>query len=420
MEIDLTMPQTEFFTSDASYVAAVAGFGSGKTRAAWTRCLATKMMYPRIDLAYLAPTYALIRDIFYPYVTETLVDMRMDPKRDFTINKGENVVHIHGMGQIYCRTMDNPDMIVGWEVGDAFIDEFDLLPTDKALKVIRKVSARCRQKFPDGKKNQKYITTTPEGFKATYKLFKKEPLQDSALIQMSTYSNAMNLPPNYIADLESQYPEQLIAAYLNGQFVNLVSGNVYYNYDRGLNHTNEMIEKREPLQIGMDFNVGNMNATVHVIRNNKPRALDEVVGLRDTPAMIDALRELYTDHPITIYPDASGNNASSKSASLSDIKLLRQAGFVINAPNKNPMIKDRVTSMNLAFCTAKGERNYLVNSDRCPSYSEALEQHVYDRNGLPEKRMDNNIDDINDSGGYFIHRRFPINKPASGTYNVRT
>ena len=418
MDTHLTPPQTEFFTATQSYVAAVAGFGSGKTRVAWTRLLGTKMRYPGVDLAYLAPTYSLIRDIFYPYVTETLVDMGMKPGKDFTINKGEHIVHIQGMGQIFCRTMDNPDLLVGWQVGDAFIDEFDLLPTDKALKVIRKVSARCRQKFPDGKKNQKYITTTPEGFKATYKLFRKEPLEDSALIQMSTYSNAKNLPPNYISDLESQYPEPLIAAYLNGQFVNLTSGTVYYNFDRKENHVNAEIKPHEPLHIGMDFNVMNMNATIHVIRDSYPMALDEITDVADTPSMIKVIGEKFPGHPTTVYPDATGKNTTSKSASTSDIKLLRQGGFAINAPNKNPFIKDRVVSMNLGFCDAKGVRRYYVNTDRCPSYTEALEQQVYDKNGMPEKRIDNNIDDINDSGGYFMHRRFPVNKPASGTLHV--
>jgi len=414
MEVDLTYPQSEFYMSTAAYVAAVAGFGSGKTRVAWTRMLNTKRQYPKIDLAYLAPTYALIRDIFYPYVEDTLTALGIK----HNINRGENVIHIQGMGQIFCRTMDNPDMIVGWQVGDAFIDEFDLLPTDKALKVIRKVSARCRQKFPDGKKNQKYITTTPEGFKATYQLFKKNPLDDSALIQMSTYSNAHNLPDSYIPDLESQYPEQLIAAYLNGQFVNLTAGNVYYNFDRKENYTPEEIRYREPIHIGMDFNVNNMNATVHVIRNNKPMALDEIIDVKDTPHMIQVIKELYPEHPITIYPDASGGNTTSKNASQSDIRLLKSAQLPVAAARKNPFIKDRVISMNLAFCSAKGERKYLVNSDRCPSYTEALEQQAFDKNGMPEKRMDNNIDDINDAGGYFIHRKYPINKPQSTTNRV--
>ena len=311
METNLTDPQSEFHESQATYVAAVAGFGSGKTRAAVTRIITNKLKYPTIDSAYLAPTYGLIRDIFYPYMTEYLHGMGAS----FSINKSEHIIHVHGYGQIYCRTMDNPDMIVGWECGDAYMDEFDILPTDKALKVMRKVSARCRQKFPDGKKNQKLITTTPEGFKATYELFKKNPLEDSHLIQMGTSSNAANLPDGYIEDLKSQYPPQLIEAYLDGKFVNLTSGTVYCAYNRVLNNSEEGIKNGELLRIGMDFNVTNMSAIVYVLRRKSkedPRlawhAVDELIEIFDTPAMIEAIEEKYDGHNIRIYPDASGNS----------------------------------------------------------------------------------------------------------------
>jgi len=333
--IVLTKPQTEFFLSEARYVAAVAGFGSGKTQAAVARCLSRKLEYPEVNLAYLAPTYSLIRDIFYPYMSEALAELELD----FKINRSDNKVHIQGYGDIICRTMDNPDMIVGWEAGDAFLDEFDILKTDKAHQVMRKLSARLRQKFPDGKKNQRYVTTTPEGFKATYELFKKNPLPDSHLIQMSTYSNAHNLPDDYIDGLMALYPEQLIKAYLNGEFVNLQAGTVYYNFDREKHHTDaEPNKKYEPMHWGMDFNVMDMCTSGWVKRNGKLKAVHEFMGLRDTPDVIDAIKEEFPKNPHIIYPDASGKGTSSKSASVSDIKLLKDAGFKVKANNKNPLI----------------------------------------------------------------------------------
>jgi len=404
MEINLTDPQSEAFMSEATYVGVVAGFGSGKTHVASTRLMATKLKYPSIDLAYLAPTYALIRDIFYPNMHNMLQEMGMVPNKDYSINKSEHNIYIGGYGQIYCRTMDNPDLIVGWQVGDAFMDEFDLLPDDKATKVMQKVSARCRQKFPDGKKNQKYVTTTPEGFKATYKFFKKEPLADSHLIQMSTYSNEKNLPAGYIEMLRDQYPSQLIEAYLNGVFTNLTSGSVYPTFDRSRNNTHYVAHPREAIHIGMDFNVYNMASIVHIIRQGIPYAVDEFIGLRDTPDMIDAIKMFYKGHHVTVYPDASGKGTSSKSASLSDIVLLKKAGFLVKAKSKNPFIKDRVISMNSAF-----EKNrYYVNVARCPQYTECLEQQVYDDYGMPDKKA--GYDHAPDGGGYFINFMWPVLK----------
>lgn len=406
--LELTEPQSDFFHATERYVAAVAGFGSGKTQAAVAKILSNKFLYPTIDQAYLAPTYSLIRDIFYPYMSNTLNDMGIK----FKINKGEHNIYIQGHGQIFCRTMNDPDMIVGWQAGDAVLDEFDVLPTEKAERVMQKLSARLRQKFPDGKKNQRFVTTTPEGFKATYKMFKKEPLEDSRLIQMSTYSNP-HLPDDYIPGLIALYPDQLIKAYLNGEFVNLTSGTVYYTFDRKVHNTHYIARPREPLHIGMDFNVYKMAAIIHIIRNGVPYAVGELIGYRDTPDLIEAIKENYPEHHITVYPDASGSGTSSKSCTVSDITLLKGAGFIIKAKASNPLIKDRVTSMNAAF-----EKNrYFINVQRCPQYAEAIEQQVYDELGRPEK--DSGADHPNDAGGYFISYNWPVKKTMISKSIVR-
>ena len=405
-DLTLTTPQSDFFISQAEHTAAVAGFGSGKTQAALTRLLATKLAYPSVHQAYLAPTYSLIRDIFYPKISEVLGEMGLR----FTINRTEHIIYVQGGGQIICKSMKHPDSIVGWESGDVFMDEFDTLSIENAKLVMNKVSARARMVYPDGKINQKWITTTPEGFKATYEYFQKDPLPGSNLIQMSTYSNEVNLPNGYIDNLFRLYPDQLIDAYLLGKFVNLTVGSVYPMFDRQHNNTHYVQSPRETLHIGMDFNVYKMSAIVHVIRNNEPYAVDEIMGARDTPDMIEAIQQRYTDakNPIIVFPDSTGGSANTTNASTSDIKLLRDAGFRIDAPAANPPIRDRVVSMNGMFHNAKQERRYRVNVEKCPNYTLSLEQQVYDKTGKPDKAHDQ--DHPNDAAGYFIHRRFPAQR----------
>lgn len=405
-DVHLTRPQWEFFRSRAKYVAAVAGYGSGKTQAALVRIVATMIDNLELNTAYLAPTYPLIRDIFYPKAEEFLTDCGIS----YELNKTEHTIQLHGLGKIYCRSMDKPASLVGWEVGDVYLDEFDVLPKDKAFDVFRKASARARQKKPDGSHNQILVTTTPEGYKATYDLFKRDPLKDSELIQMSTYSNAHNLPPGYIEDLKAQYPSQLIDAYLLGKFVNLQSGTVYYVFDREQHNTDVLPADHEPLHVGMDFNVMDMCATVHVLRNQTLYAVGELFGLRDTPHMIETLKERYPGHPVFVYPDASGHGTTSKSASVSDISLLRKAGFTIRAKNKNPFIRDRVAAVNAAFEHGR----YFVNTEQCPEFTDALEQQAYDpKTGMPEK--DGHIDNRVDGAGYLINYLMPIRRQAIKT-----
>ena len=68
-------------------------------------------------------------------------------------------------------------------------------------------------------------------------------------------------------------------------------------------------------------------------------------------------------------------------------------------------------AMNAMFCNAKGERRYLVNTDKCPGYADSLEQQPWADNGEPDKKGD--LDHPNDAGGYFIHHDYPLIKPAS-------
>lgn len=233
----------------------------------------------------------------------------------------------------------------------------------------------------DGLKNGIDVTTTPEGFKFVHQQFVKQ-LRDNpslgsmyGIVHASTFDNEANLPDDYIRSLLASYPPQLIAAYLNGQFVNLASGSVYPDFNRRLNHTGEAIRPSEPLHIGMDFNVNNMTAVISVIRNDMPLTLAELTGVRDTPAMVKLLLDRYKSagHALTIYPDASGQNTSSKNASESDLSIIKQAGLQVRVNRTNPAVKDRVNAVNAMIQNADGARRWLINTDNCPVLTEALE-----------------------------------------------
>jgi hypothetical protein len=61
----------------------------------------------------------------------------------------------------------------------------------------------------------------------------------------------------------------------------------------------------------------------------------------------------------------------------------------------------------------------LVNTDKCPELSTALEHQGYTDKGEPEKFNDHPaIDDWVDGTGYFIHRRYPIKKPMAQKIRV--
>jgi hypothetical protein len=424
MSPTLNIPQARFIAMPQKFKAFVAGFGSGKTWVGGAGLCKHAWEWPKVNSGYFAPTYPQIRDIFYPTIDEVAFDWGLSTK----IHETNKEIHLFAGRQyrstILCRSMDKPGEIVGFKIGKALIDELDVMKLEKAATAWRKIIARMRVKM-DGLPNGIDVTTTPEGFKFVYQQFVKqlrdhpEHRQMYGLIHASTYDNEINLPDDYIDSLRASYPPQLIEAYLRGMFVNLASGSVYPNFDRRLNHTSERIKEGEALHVGMDFNVLRMTACVNVVRDGLPLTLAELTGVRDTPDMARLLKERFKDkgHAVKIYPDASGQNTSSKNASESDLTILRQAGFQIEVDHSNPAVKDRVNAYNAMILNDKGERRFRINTDACPVTTEALEQQVWDKNGEPDKTS--GFDHPNDANGYFIVKRWPIVKRTASVTPLR-
>ena len=401
-----TPSQKDFIYSTDPFPAFVGGFGSGKTAAGIARLMRLKRYCPEQDVAYYLPTYPLIQDIAFQRFP-ALFERNGIP---FKLNQQKAVLETD-LGRIIFRNMEQPDRIVGYEVAHSVVDELDTLPIEKARSVWNKIIARNRQKaITIGGKavpNTVAVATTPEGFRFVYDRWVKNKADGYVLFKAKTSDNAANLPEDYIRNLQNSYSSSLLAAYLDGEFVNLTAGSIYPEFDRKLNITFATIEQREQLHIGVDFNVNNMSAVVCVIRNNDPLALDELSGVRDTPTLIRILQERFAGHQITVYPDASGGATKSVNASLSDITLLRSAGFTVLANSKNPAVKDRVMAMN-QMIYSQGKRRLLVNPDKCPNVIEGLERQAYAKNGEPDKSS--GFDHLNDAIGYFIAYKYAIGR----------
>ena len=403
MSLELSAPQDIFLNKlNTKYRAYVGGYGSGKTAVGCFDLAIFASRNPGLKQGYFGATYMQIRDIFYPTFEEMsyLLGFKCD------IKTTDKEVHLYRNGAYYgviiCRSMDNPSSIVGFKIAHALVDEIDLLPKDKATLAWRKIIARMRL-VVDGQMNSVGVTTTPEGFKFIYETFKKDPKCSYSMVQATSYENEQYLPDDYIASLYETYPAEVARAYVGGEFVNLTAGTVYYGFNRAIHWSIDEVRGDEPIMIGMDFNVNQMAASIAVWRNNELHYVDEFSKIKDTPAMIDAIKQRYPNNHVVVYPDASGDNKSSKDASVSDINLLKQAGFRIRVSNKNPMVKDRILAANIGF--EKGR--IFVNTKKCPEITLCLEQQAYDKNGMPDKT---GHDHQNDATTYLINHEMPVLK----------
>jgi hypothetical protein len=163
-----------------------------------------------------------------------------------------------------------------------------------------------------------------------------------------------------------------------------------------------------------------MAAIVHIKREGIPHAVGEIINAYDTKDMIRLIKERYWQyldgeyqktHEIRVYPDSSGGSRKSVDASITDIQLLKAAGFIVSAPAANPPVKDRVNSTNALICNSEGLRRLFVNVDECPTFAENLEQQAYTERGEPDKSSD--MDHTNDAAGYFYHRDYPLRRPVT-------
>jgi len=382
--------QKTFLLSTAPHTALIGGYGAGKSHAGVMKTIIKKIQYNGLNVAYYLPTYALIKDIALPKFSELLTEYDIPYK----INKHDNTITTP-YGKILLRNMSDPNKIVGYEVAYSMIDEADTLPKGKMADIFVRILGRNRLKLPNGEHNCVDTVSTPEGFGWLYEFFVKQPSQNKLIIRARTYDNP-HLPTTYIDNLRESYSEPQFNAYINGEFVNLNSSSVYNAYNRKVNSSTETIKAEDILYVGLDFNITNMNAVIHVMRDKVLHAVDEIYKAFNTQDICDILKARFPFHKIYIIPDASGNARTTSGAS--DFTILLNNGFKIDAPRKNPNVNERVNAINLAFQNG----TYYVNDTACPNYAEALENQIY-KNGVPDKT--GGYDHITEAAGYAAFKK---------------
>lgn len=439
INLELHKGQVEFLQKrkECRYTLFTGGVGSGKSYTASVAIVLDMMENPNAVIGVFAPTIKHVRDIVMRYVIKRLREFGFEQGKDshsgdFYVNKNEmKILPNHPqLCEVWFMSLDDPDSIVGFEFYKCHVDELDVVArqfgTQKAEQCWENILARTRQ-WPEGLDESLMVWSeetgrleprqtvsaysTPEGFKFTYLTWKKNNPNNAnynpeyGYVQARTYDNP-HLTREYIRQLEAKYSGQKAKAYLEGEWVNLESGTVYYAYDREAHHSSETIQPNEPLHIGIDFNVGHMSASVFVQRIRESRTewhcVAEIDDLLDTPDLIQAIKVKWQSkgHRIIAYPDSTGKNRHASNATTNQILELKLAGFEIRARENNPLVTDRVATVNKQFM----DHIVYVNDDLCPNRAEFLEQQAYDKSGKPDKNYHG--DHGLDSFGYPIAYMF--------------
>ena len=398
---DLHPQQQLFFDNETEIVGLSAGYGAGKTRSLCA--MALKLAAQNIGFigAILEPTGPLIRDIWQTDFDQFLehyeipYSFRASPLPEYVIHLKE------GDCKLLCRSFENWSRIIGLNLAFCLADEIDVVSPSICEKAFPKILGRLRA----GNVRQFCAASTPEGFRWLYQTFGTDEAKertDRHLIKMRTQDNP-HLPEDFIERMQANYDPSMLQAYLNGEFINLTTGQVYDRFNR----ENNVISIKpdiglEPLRIGLDFNIGNMNCVIGIIQDQKLLIFDEISGVHDTDSLAQTIKSRYPMNKIYIYPDASGGNRSTNS-SQTDIAILESYGFSNQSPRSNPPIRDRVSSVQALLCNGKGETRLHIHAS-CRKLIESMELQSYNEKGEPDK--ESGYDHMADCLGYLIWREF--------------
>jgi hypothetical protein len=395
-----------------------AGRRSGKTER-FKRFIAKEAMKNEDEKYFIAaPTRDQVKKIYWDDM-KALTFSSMHKKRP---SESDLIVFMPNGSEIHLIGLDRPERIEGipWTGGgiDEIADikehawEAHILPALNTVNPTRPdYRAWC------------WLLGVPDGLNHYYDMARYAERGEDSDWALFHWKSAEILPPDVIESARRQMSAKQFRQEFEASF-ETVEGRVYPDYDRDLNHTpitikdiDERLGKKSAIHIGMDFNINKMSAVIHAIIDGIPHAVDELMGLRDTPAMIAAINRKFDGRKILVYPDASGDSGDTRSSGETDHSLLRDAGFVVVADDANPRIRNRVNSVNAMICNAAGERRYLINNEMCPYTVDALERQLWGKDGKPDKEHDK--DHPVDALGYFIWQRYPITGVSTSVQNMR-
>jgi hypothetical protein len=409
-DLDVLKHQYEFIAdTDHKFLGLVGGYRSGKTYALCIKALQLANLNSELPGIISEPTYGMLNRVLIPTMNGLLYKLGIL----FNLSKSEGYYDISFNGiekRIWLLSGENYERAAGISASYFLMDEIDLMKKEVARNAFNMFASRLTR----GECMQGCCCSTPEGFNFLYEFFEENKDTDRILYRGSTYDNPF-IDKSYFETMAKTHTSNQLEAYLKGYFVNLTTGQVYYAFDRKSNSTNLTLNDWHPshaIHCGVDFNVNKMACTIGMLEEENLYFVDEIIGCRNTDHLVTTLQERFPGRTIIVYPDASGS-AGKTSASESDIAKLKAAGFLVQAKNKNPPVKDRVSSFNTKLCNAQGKRSLFVNIQNCPHLVKGLEQQGYDTTGAPDKST--GLDHALDAAGYLVHFLFPVIGKATAT-----
>jgi len=359
-----------------------------------TYIILTKALTKKGEYFFVAPTFAQARQILWELL-KTKVRDNLSTK----INESRLEVTLINGSIISLKGADRADTMRGVSLSGVVLDEFATAKEPDLLwqEVLRPALS--------DQKGWAMFISSPKGRNYFYDLFNNAKDTNNWTSWQFTTLEGGYVDEDEIESARHDLDERSFRQEYEASFESY-DGLVVHDYDRELNNSLETIQDNETLIFGVDFNVNKMPCGVFVKRDNGLHLVDFLYGSFNTDALMQSVKLKYPKHRGIFHTDATGIANKSSAGGTTDIKIIKDYGYQVMNLTKNPNIIDRVNAFNSGIMASDGTRKLFL-SNKLKMVVETMEKHVFDDNGLPNKKHEY-LDDVFDaiSYGYYPYSTY--------------
>jgi phage terminase large subunit-like protein len=366
MDVQLLEQQYNFITSEAKKALLLSGIGYGKTFSGAHFVIKMVSEYPNVDGLLTANTFQQLSNATVATLVGELDNANISHK--LVSSGAKKRIEILG-SKIYLYSLENFNNIRGIEVGWWLSDETAF----SKLEAVQVCRGRIRQKNAPLYERH---TSSPNGYNFLYDEFENKDgdnITDKIALYRGKTKENIFLPKGYYEDLLEDYggtDNPLAKQELEGQFVNLLAGAIYWAFDRGKHVAKAKPNKDFIVDIGQDFNIDNM-CGCYVQRINGHYFVFQENVLENYGANTDnAASKIVVDlkgYAKRVIPDSTGKARKTSSSGKTDIQILESYGLEVMS-TRNPFIRDRQNTLNILF-----KKNKITIDPSCKVLLKELE-----------------------------------------------
>lgn len=325
----------------------------------------------------------------------------------YELNKAEYLLTMKDTGsRILLRSVDEFERLRGTNLAWFGVDELSYTQEEAWLRL------EGRLRDPKASRLCGFAVWTPKGHDWVYRRFLMNAGQLYDVVIATPFENRHILDkiPDFYERLKGSYDERFYKQEVLGEYLATDCNRVYEQFDRK-EHVSEMrVDGRLPLLWALDFNVDPMCSVVAQKQGDTICVLDEIViGRASTWDACEEFWNRFRHHAagLIIYGDASGQ--SLKTSGTTDYQMIRQffsrtpyRTVEYRVPTANPLVRDRILTMNAKLRSANGETHMKV-SPKCRELIKDLEEVVF-KNGTTviDKERDPKRTHLSDALGYLV------------------